>query len=257
MLVQSRIVGSYCEPNSTYAIFMWFPSMPVKRVFLFSDAAVCSYVNVELPQFMVDDGRILASSTWGRSCESPDIPTREPQSCVFPFIYVLLGAWFTVCSSGFGLSSKHPLKQADFDGSAPYWLEDAQLEADSNDHSHRWRQLVASEHTPIYSGPVTACLPCCFCRYPAALKFLLHGACLGMCMEILRCPIVRTPLSASSMCSKGELSNTFGIGPAAGTAERIPKLVSSHLRSPTPDFMYKCTPMGWLYIIILYYNNIL
>ena len=81
----------------------------------------------------------LASSTWDRSDErpghiGPDVSTREQQSCGFPFLCVLflLGASFAVCSSGFALSSKHPLKQADYDGSASYWLEATQLGAGSS-----------------------------------------------------------------------------------------------------------------------------
>ena len=45
------------------------------------------------------------------------------------FLRILPGAEFTVCFSVFVLSSKHPLKQADRDGSAPYWPGAAQLEA--------------------------------------------------------------------------------------------------------------------------------
>lgn len=48
----------------------------------------------------------------------------------FDFLFLSLpGAGFTVYSSVFSLSSKHPLKQADCDGSAPYWPGAAQLEA--------------------------------------------------------------------------------------------------------------------------------
>ena len=54
----------------------------------------------------------------------------------------------------------------------------------------------------------------------------------------------QNPLSASSMRSNGELSNMFGIGSAAGTAEKIPKLVSGRLRGPTPDFRSMFTPIG-------------
>ena len=46
------------------------------------------------------------------------------------FIFLVLpGAGFTGCFSVFVLSSKHPLEQADRDGSTPYWPGAAQLEA--------------------------------------------------------------------------------------------------------------------------------
>ena len=62
-------------------------------------------------------------------------------------------------------------------------------------------------------------------------------------------PNHQNPLSASLMFSKGQLSYTFGIGSAAGTAKRIPKLVSSRLTGPTPDFRSRFIPIGWLLIV--------
>ena len=91
----------------------------------------------------------------------------------FVFLLSLPGAGFTVCSSLFILSSKHPLKQADCDGSAPYWpglpgLRQAKTDQwEKEDPSHHRRQPVAPELTPIRSGLITriCCLPCCFCRW--------------------------------------------------------------------------------------------
>ena len=78
----------------------------------------------------------LASSTCCRTSESPGhiVLTFQVSSLtsgpLFLFLcFVLPGAGFTVCSSDFVLSLKHPLKQADCDGSAPYWPGAAQLEA--------------------------------------------------------------------------------------------------------------------------------
>ncbi len=105
----------------------------------------------------------------------------------FLFIFFLPGAGITVCFSVVSLSSKHPLKQADCGGSATYWLGAAQLKAGvswpvgHNDPSHRRRQPVAPELTPIHSGLITRnCrLPCCVVAGTAALEWPLQGASLG------------------------------------------------------------------------------
>ena len=72
----------------------------------------------------------LASSTCCRTWERPGhiILTFQVTSRLV-LCFVLPGAGFTVCSSDFVLSLKHPLNQADCDGSAPYWPGAAQLEA--------------------------------------------------------------------------------------------------------------------------------
>ena len=83
---------------------------------------------------MVDEGTFLASSTRGRSCERPEhIVLRfhfaNSRVGYFLLLLLLLGAWFTDCSSSFALSSKPPLEQPDCDGSTPYWLRAAHFEA--------------------------------------------------------------------------------------------------------------------------------
>jgi len=52
----------------------------------------------------------------------------------FLLLLLLLCAWFLFCASGFALILKHPMKQADSDGSAPYLMGAAQLEAGGSYH---------------------------------------------------------------------------------------------------------------------------
>ena len=60
----------------------------------------------------------------------PNVPSGQSAGSLFLILcFVLPGAGFTVFSSDFALSLKHPLNQADCDGSAPYWPGAAQLEA--------------------------------------------------------------------------------------------------------------------------------
>ena len=79
---------------------------------------------------------LLASSTCCRTSESPEhivltfqVASLKNGSLFLFLCFVLPGAGFTVCSLDFVLSLKHPLRQADCDGLAPYWPGAARLEA--------------------------------------------------------------------------------------------------------------------------------
>ena len=98
---------------------------------------------------------LLASSTWYKSCERPGHKVLTSQLVNRIVVYyhlflLLLGAWFTVCSPEFALTSKHTLNQADGDGSAPTGWELPSVRQEVADQwecnapSHRWRQPVAS-----------------------------------------------------------------------------------------------------------------
>ena len=54
-------------------------------------------------------------------------------------------------------------------------------------------------------------------------------------MEILGCPVVKTPLSASPVKSKGMQSSTFGTRLAAGVAGVSEYHALIRLRGSTPD----------------------
>ncbi len=135
----------------------------------------------------------LASSTCCSSSEWPGHMfltfqlANHKAGWLFCLLLVLPGAGIAVCFSAVSLSSKHPLKQADCGESATYWLGAAQLKAGVswpvgyNDPSHRWRQPIAPEITPIHSGLITRnCrLACCVVAGTAALEWPLQGASLG------------------------------------------------------------------------------
>ena len=132
----------------------------------------------------------------------------------------------------FSPSSKHPMKQADWGRSVPYWLGAAQLEVGGSWPVGLWRSLplsVTTHSTWTYanqSGPITCnfCLLCCFCHCEQShWSDLSRVQAWTKCMEILGCPVVRITLSASPMWSKGEQSSTFGIDLAAGAARRKSK----------------------------------
>ena len=149
----------------------------------------------------------------------------------------------------FTLSSKHPLKQADRGGSAPYWLGDAQLEADGSgplghdDPSHRRRQPVASYPSPnrLDLSLVTA-TGRVFSAAGQQHRSDLSGAQnWAWFMETQGCPDSRIPLPASPVRSRGTQSNTSGTRLAAGAARKKSMSTSSCLRGSTPDFSSELT----------------
>ena len=98
---------------------------------------------------------LLASSTWDRSCERPGyivltFQLTNRRVVNFLLFLLLLGAWFTVCSLGFAVSSKHPLKQTGqlLDGLG-LTRGTATIPSTVGDRP------VAFKHTPIYYGLIT------------------------------------------------------------------------------------------------------
>ena len=105
-------------------------------------------------------------------------------------------------------SSKHLMEQADWGGSAPYWLEAAQLEVSGSWPVGLQRSLPPSEtthSTQTYAsqfGLIThnCCLPCCFCCCEQQhLGDLSRVQAWARCMEILGCPVIDPSLSLTSV----------------------------------------------------------
>ena len=95
----------------------------------------CSSVNVEALELSADDCCLssiinLLKIIGEARAHGPDVPSCQSQRWRLCFLFSSF-VWCGIYSTLFGvvLSSKHPLKQADCDGSAPYWLGAAQFEA--------------------------------------------------------------------------------------------------------------------------------
>ena len=176
----------------------------------------------------------LKLSTCCRSSERPRhiVLIFQLASCKNCFFCCEPGARFT-SACHFSPSSKHLVKQADWGGSAPNCLGVAQLEVGSSWPVGLQSSLPPSDTTHStqtytnWSGLLThnCCLLCSFCCCEQQhWSDLSEVQARVNCMEILGCPVVRIPLSASLMWSKGEQSSTFGINMAAGAAGRNSKL---------------------------------
>ena len=131
---------SHCKAHTMQSWFIWFLSLPNEHVVLFPNAAIwresgllqCSSVNAEplwvcgwwwlllwSHQPAVDHWRGQNTLSW----HSRLLVTRIVSSfSVVSLVQDLQSA----CQ--FSPSSKHPIKQADWGGSGPYWLGAAQLE---------------------------------------------------------------------------------------------------------------------------------
>ena len=111
---------------------------------------------------------------------------------------------FVVCSSVNDLSSEHPSEQTDCGESASNCLGVAQFEKGGsrpvghNSSSHRRRQPMATEHTPVRSGLTSrsCCLPFCCCDRKINTEVTSSGRGPGKIMEILIRPIARIILLA-------------------------------------------------------------